>query len=78
MGQITIRELHLKTGHWVRTAARGRQGILVLDRGRPAARLLPAASETTLHFSQRKHVPGFARLPAIRADSARGLEQDRR
>ena len=78
MAKITLRELYMKTGHWVRTAARGRQGILVLDRGRPAARLLPAGADTRLRFAQRKLVAGFDRLPAIQADSARGLEQDRR
>ena len=78
MATITIRELHMKTGHWVRTAARGRSGVLVLDRGRPAARLLPAEEEISTPFARRKLVRGFAQLPAIEVDSARLLEEDRR
>jgi len=78
MATITIRELHMKTGHWVRTAARGRQGVLVLDRGRPAARLLPVEEDAATGFAQRELVPGFERLPAIAVDSARLLEEDRR
>jgi len=75
---ITIRDLHMKTGHWVRTAARGRSGVLVLDRGRPAARLLPVEEEVSTPFARRKLVRGFAQLPSIEVDSARLLEEDRR
>jgi prevent-host-death family protein len=75
---ITIRELHMKTGQWVRAAARGRRGVLVLDRGRPAARLVPVEEEAGVDFSRRKLVPGFDRLPALSVDSARMLEEDRR
>jgi antitoxin (DNA-binding transcriptional repressor) of toxin-antitoxin stability system len=78
MATITIRELHMKTGHWVRTAARGRSGVLVLDRGRPAARLLPVEEEVSIQFADRKLVPGFERLPVIDVDSAQLLEEDRR
>lgn len=78
MATITIRELHMKTGHWVRTAARGRNGVLVLDRGRPAARLLPAEEEVFTPFARRKLVRGFEQLPAFEVDSAQLLEEDRR
>jgi len=78
MTTITIRELHMKTGRWVRAAARGKCGLLVLDRGRPAARLLPAEDEPGIDFSQRKLVRGFDRLPELSVDSARLLEEDRR
>jgi prevent-host-death family protein len=78
MTTITIRELHMKTGQWVRAAARGKRGLLVLDRGRPAARLLPAEEKAGVEFSQRKLVRGFDGLPELSVDSAHLLEEDRR
>ena len=78
MTTITIRELHMKTGQWVRAAARGKRGLLVLDRGRPAARLLPAEDSAGVDFSERKLVRGFDRLPELSVDSARLLEEDKR
>jgi prevent-host-death family protein len=78
MRTITIRDLHMKTGQWVRAAARGKQGLLVLDRGRPAARLLPAEDGAGVDFAERKLVRGFDRLPELTVDSARLLEEDRR
>jgi antitoxin (DNA-binding transcriptional repressor) of toxin-antitoxin stability system len=44
MKEITIRELHRRTGAWVRSA-RKYGSILVRDRRRPVARILPAADE---------------------------------
>jgi prevent-host-death family protein len=73
MTTITIRELHAKTWHWVRAAARGKHKILVLDRGRPAARLVPAEDKAGVDFSQRKLVRGFKSLPELSVDSARLL-----
>lgn len=78
MQTISIRELHMETGRWVRAAARGKRGLLVLDRGRPAARLLPAEDEPGTEFAMRKLVRGFDRLPDLSMDSARLLEEDRR
>ena len=40
MKSITIRELHLRTGQWVRHAANG-SAIVVTDRGRRVAALQP-------------------------------------
>jgi prevent-host-death family protein len=40
MKTISIRDLHLKTGHWVRHAA-SRGPIVVTDRGRRVAALQP-------------------------------------
>jgi prevent-host-death family protein len=78
MTTVTIRELHMNTGKWVRAAARGGRGVLVLDRGRPAARLVPVEEKAGVDFSNRKLVRGFDRLPRITVDSARLLEEDRR
>lgn len=78
MTSITIRELHMKTGQWVRVASREQGGVLVLDRGRPAARLLPVEEMAVVDFSRRKVVRGFDRLPLMSVDSAHLLEEDRR
>lgn len=78
MTSITIRELHMNTGQWVRAASRGRSGVVVLDRGRPAARLMPVEETEGVDFSRRKLVRGFDRLPELTVDSARLLEEDRR
>ena len=42
MKTISIRELHARTGKWVRQAA-GQDQILVADNGRPVVRMVPAA-----------------------------------
>jgi hypothetical protein len=59
-------------------AARGKRDLIVLDRGRPAARLLPAEDNAGVDFSQRKLVRGFDCLPELSVDSARLLEGERR
>jgi len=46
MKTITIRELHLKTGRWVRQAA-SRGPIVVTDRGRSVAALQPFDASVT-------------------------------
>lgn len=38
--EIPIRELHARTGHFVRLAA-GRHEIIITERGKPAARICP-------------------------------------
>lgn len=44
MKEISIRELHRNTGAWVRNARRY-GSILVRDRRRPVARIMPASEE---------------------------------
>ena len=44
MKEISIRELHRRTGAWVRSA-RKYGSILVRDRHRPVARITPATEE---------------------------------
>ena len=46
MKTISIRELHLKTGQWVRYAA-SRGAIVVTDRGRRVAALQPFDASVT-------------------------------
>ncbi len=77
MEQIGIRELHLKTGEWVRRAARGR-GVVVTERGRPVASLLPFREDALgVSFADRQLLPEFEALPEIRGDSAAGISEDR-
>jgi len=62
MKTITIRELHARTGRWVREVARHGQ-IIVTDSGQPVARLVPEQpSPKAPYFAQRKRSPKFKRL----------------
>ena len=67
--QIKIRDLHIKTGEWVRRAARG-EGIVITERGRPVASLVPF-SEGRLgrSFKERHILPDFDALPDTSDDS---------
>lgn len=82
MKTISIRELHEKTGNWIREAARLGE-IHVSDRGRPVARILPEIDQPVKpYFAQRKLRPGFRRLIAsgrLRGgtDSTRIVSEDR-
>jgi prevent-host-death family protein len=62
MKTISIRELHERTGEWVRAAATHEQ-IVVTDSGKPVAVISPhrpPAKENK--FKNRKLLPGFAKL----------------
>lgn len=66
MTTISIKELHERTGEWVRRAAESEE-ITVTDRGTPVARLTPmiALHETRPKvnpFLNRQLLPGFAEL----------------
>ena len=62
MKTITIRELHARTGWWVREVARHGQ-IIVTDSGQPIARLVPEHQPTQApYFAQRKRSPKFKKL----------------
>jgi len=77
MLEITIRELHMKTGDWVRKASRA-EGIVVLDRRQPVARIIPFTKEERgKSFGERSFVQGFTDLPRIENDSTQYLSDDR-
>jgi prevent-host-death family protein len=77
MVQIAIRDLHMKTGEWVRKAAHSGD-IVVMDRGRPVAKLVPfKAGDEGKSFADRTLVKGFSALPKLRHDSTHGLSEDR-
>lgn len=75
--EITIRDLHMKTGDWVRRAAKT-DGIVVLDRQHPIARIIPFMAEArSTSFADRKLVKGFADLRKKDHDSTDYLSEDR-
>jgi antitoxin (DNA-binding transcriptional repressor) of toxin-antitoxin stability system len=74
---ITIRDLHMKTGDWVRRAVR-RDGIVILDRKQPVARIIPFTdADAGKSFADRPLVKGFGRMPRRSTDSARFISEDR-
>jgi antitoxin (DNA-binding transcriptional repressor) of toxin-antitoxin stability system len=81
MKTISIRELHERTGQWVRDAHRHGE-IVITDRGQAVAKILPEATPPKVPFSKRKLLPGFAKLEAsgkLRGgtDSTIGISEDR-
>lgn len=77
MKRIGIRELHLKTGEWVRRAARG-EGVVITGGGRPAASLLPVrAGDLSTPFGERCTLPEFDALPAVSGCSGAYVSEDR-
>ena len=62
MKQISIRELHEKTGEYIRQAAKA-GAIYVTDRGRTVAKIVPQEELPPVpYFAQRKLIPGFRKL----------------
>jgi prevent-host-death family protein len=69
MKRLSIRELHVQTGQWVRKAGRSKTPIVITDRGRPVAVLAPYEP-----VAKRRPLPRRAdlvlRLPRVDIDSA--------
>ena len=62
MKRVSIRELHEKTGEWVRLAETHEQ-IIITDRGRPVASLAPFRQLAKRNrFSARKILPAYGKL----------------
>jgi len=77
MTTITIRELHMKTGEWVRKASRNSE-IVVTDRKVPVARIVPfSEGEMGRSFSNRSLVKGFDSLARRNGESGRFISEDR-
>ena len=82
MKTISLRELHAKTGSWVRKAAR-LGAVLVTDRGIPIARIEPVAQGTAGNpFLRRRILPEYAALKGTLAGgsdstSIVGADRDR-
>ena len=62
--KVSVRELHARTGHYIRKAA-GRQRVIVTDHGKPIAELAP--------FRQERETPFFARR-VLRPDFQKASE----
>jgi len=79
MKTVSIRELHTRTGHYVRRAAT--EPITVTDRGQTVARLVPATEPPGFSFANRRLRPGFKRFlasgPLGGTDSAQIISEDR-
>jgi prevent-host-death family protein len=77
MKRVSIRELHLRTGAWVRqVATQGR--VVITDRGRPVASLVPHREDDAgTSFSARRLLPEFAALGPVRGDSSKSVSEDR-
>jgi len=78
MKTISIRELHTRTGHYVRQAAT--EPITVTDRGETVARLVPVPAATGITFAERRLRPGFLKLQSkllIGAESGQLISEDR-
>lgn len=77
METINIRMLHMKTGEFIRKAARGKT-IVVTDRGSPVAALTPYQREDNNNaFKRRETTPAFDALPEIEIDSTKYISEDR-
>jgi antitoxin (DNA-binding transcriptional repressor) of toxin-antitoxin stability system len=77
MIRITIRDLHMKTGQWVRKAAHA-GNVVVMDRDKPIAKLVPfTAQDNGRRFAERRLIKGFAELPRLHHDSSEYVSEDR-
>jgi prevent-host-death family protein len=73
MKTISIRELHLKTGQWVRQASQHKR-VVITERSDPVATLIPfERAHAATPFAARKLLPGFVKLPAPGATTPPGL-----
>ena len=61
---VSIRDLHARTGHFVRKAAE--MPVIITDNGKPVAEIRPTAGgkacEKAPYFARRKLRPGFKKL----------------
>ena len=79
MRTASIRDLHINTSELVRDAANG-EVIIIEKRGEPVAELHPLTPQP---LPASKHVPFpdmtefWARMPKVKGDSGRFLEEDR-
>ena len=60
--KISIRELHARTGHYVRKAAR--QRVIITSHGKPSAELtaLTVGEEEVPYFARRKLLPAYEKF----------------
>ncbi len=62
MKTISVKELHDKTGHWLRRV-KAEGEVVVTERGTPVARMVPPAKPAAGNpFARRRLLRGVARL----------------
>ena len=67
----------MKTGEWVRRAARG-EGVVITERGRPVASLIPFhEGHAGCSFRERQVLPEFDALPVVSGDATGYVSEDR-
>ena len=80
MKSISIRELHEKTGEWVRRSEK-LGAITVTDRGKAVARIVPVEADVAINpFAARKLRRSYARmLGSLKGgtDSTQSVSEDR-
>ena len=77
MKRIGIRELHLKAGEWVRSAALC-EGVVITDRGTSGGvSAAGARGDLSTPFGQRRTLSGFDALPPMSGDSGVYVSEDR-
>jgi prevent-host-death family protein len=81
--EIPIRELHARTGHFVRKAAADMH-VIITDHGKPIAQLqslsVPATGQTKRpRWKDRVLLPGYAAImnQPVPGDSASAISEDR-
>ncbi len=81
--EIPIRELHARTGHFVRKAAENMR-VVITDNGKPIAQIQPLTAADSLSqplkWKNRRLVPGYAELMNKRSggtDSTQIISEDR-
>ena len=77
MVQIKHRDLHIKTGKWVRRAARGKS-VVITELGFPMASLITfCEGDPILSFYEHQILPKFDALPEISGDATAYISEDR-
>ena len=67
----------MKTGEWVRRAARG-EGVVITERGHPVASLIPYREDDAGRAFRERHVlPEFDDLPVVDGDTTVYVSDDR-
>lgn len=81
--QIPIRELHARTGHFVRKAA-GNMRVIITDNGKPIAQLQPIGGGANIQpkrpkWKDRVLLPGYAAImnKPVSGDSTTYISEDR-
>ena len=78
--EVSIRDLHERTGALVREAATGRYAVIITDRGRPVATIAPyIEAKPRVRFSERVILPAFAKNERllVAGDSTLGISEGR-